>query len=70
MRRVRHLDLCHFYVKELIEDHGYNIKKIPGTENCADVFTKSLGPTKLSQMRTLVGLSIYDENHSHEGGVA
>ena len=41
--RVKHIDIRHHYIRDLVEDGKVIIRHIPSAENLADVFTKPLG---------------------------
>ena len=41
--RVRHLDVRFLWVQEKISSGEFHIRKVLGTENAADLFTKFLG---------------------------
>ena len=41
--RVKHIDIRHHYIRDLVNDRRIVIHHIPSTENLADIFTKPLG---------------------------
>lgn len=41
--QVKHIDVRHHYICDLVEDGKVIIHHIPSTDNLADVFTKPLG---------------------------
>jgi hypothetical protein len=41
--RVKHIDVRHHYVRDLVEDGKIVIHHIPSSDNLADIFTKPLG---------------------------
>lgn len=57
VRKVRHLELSHYYVRELRTEHGFDLEKVASSDNVADIFTKSVGPQKLNLFRNMLGLS-------------
>ena len=48
-RRARHIDLRYFKVRELVSSGQLSIKRINSADNCADVFTKNVGPQILNR---------------------
>ena len=48
-RRARHIDLRYFKVRELVSTGQVSIKRINSADNCADVFTKNVGPQILNR---------------------
>ena len=43
-RRARHIDLRYFKVRELVASKQVRIERVNSADNCADVFTKNVGP--------------------------
>lgn len=41
--QVKHIDIRHHYIRDLVNDRRIVIHHIPSTENLADIFTKPLG---------------------------
>ena len=54
--RTKHIRLKYHFIREQIEEEQLNLKKIAGTENAADMFTKVMNVQKLRLCMTLVGL--------------
>jgi hypothetical protein len=40
--KVKHIDIRHHYIRELVKSGALTIEKIPSSENPADLFTKPL----------------------------
>ncbi|KAF4033828.1 putative retrovirus-related Pol polyprotein from transposon TNT 1-94 [Phytophthora infestans] len=38
--RTKHIDVRHHYIRERIELHQIDVKRVPGSENVVDAFTK------------------------------
>ena len=51
---VRHIDIRFLFVRETFEKENFVAEHIPGEDNPADMFTKPLGPTKLSKFAAIV----------------
>ena len=72
--RIRHLQLKHLWVQELINAERVHVQWIPRAENCADMLTH---PTAVVEFdRGLAGMGVRrsgraakDESHSGRGGV-
>ena len=46
-RRARHIDLRYFKIRELVATNQVRIDRVNSADNCADVFTKNVGPLTL-----------------------
>ena len=72
--RIRHLQLKHLWVQELINAERVHVQWIPRAENCADILTH---PTAVVDFdRGLAGMGVRrsgraakNESHSGRGGV-
>jgi len=40
--KVKHIDICHHYIRELVETGAVVVEQIPSANNAADLFTKPL----------------------------
>lgn len=40
--KVKHIDIRHHYIRELIESGSVALEQVPSTDNAADLFTKPL----------------------------
>uniref|UniRef100_A0A6V7M0T8 Integrase catalytic domain-containing protein n=1 Tax=Bracon brevicornis TaxID=1563983 RepID=A0A6V7M0T8_9HYME len=66
--RSKHIDTKYFYTRELKERRIIQVTCCPTETNEADMFTKPLGPTKLSTLVKMIGLknwSKQDEPNDH-----
>ena len=54
--RVKHIDVKHHYICDLVEDGKIVVRHIPSIDNLADVFTKPLG--RDAHGRACVGLHL------------
>ena len=55
--KVKHIDICHHYIRELLQSGDILIEQVPSAENLADLFTKPL-PWDLHH-HLLAALNIY-----------
>lgn len=55
--RLKHLDVKHFFVRELVESHQIRIEYIPTTRQQADILTKSLPGPAFRKFRGYLGLT-------------
>ena len=58
-KRIKHIDLRHHYIREIIRENKVELFFIEGNENPADLFTKNLGRIKFLKFREQLGLKIY-----------
>lgn len=56
--RTKHIDTHFHFIRQTVESKQCTIKYIPTDEMIADLFTKSLGRSKLERFRALLGLEI------------
>lgn len=57
--RAKHIDIRHYFIRELIEDGRIDIIHCSSADNCADMLTKALAkPTHIKQL-TLANLSAH-----------
>lgn len=54
--RTKHIDIRYHFIREAVESNQLVIPYCPTEEMIADIFTKSLGRTKLTKFRSLLGL--------------
>ncbi|KAE8902249.1 Retrovirus-related Pol polyprotein from transposon TNT 1-94 [Phytophthora fragariae] len=54
--RTQHIDVRHHFVRERVELNEITVKRVAGTDNAADAFTKPLPQVKLEQHRATMGL--------------
>jgi hypothetical protein len=40
--KVKHIDIRHHYIRELVQSRTINIEQVPSSDNLADLFTKPL----------------------------
>ena len=55
--RMKHMDPKFHFVREKLQDQSIRLEYIPGTENTADIFTKTLRGTALVKHSTSLGLT-------------
>jgi hypothetical protein len=55
---MKHVHRSYNWIRERVEDGDIRISHVPGIENVADIFTKSLGRVKFVQFREMLGLRL------------
>jgi hypothetical protein len=60
-KRIKHIDLRHHYIREVIRSKKIELFFIEGAENPADLFTKNLGRVKFQKFREQLGLEFYKD---------
>jgi hypothetical protein len=63
--RSKHIDIRYHYVRECVEDGRVKLVYIPTNEQAADILTKNLSYVKFRELRSNIGLHIYQR-----GGVS
>ena len=54
----KHIDICYYYIRDLIEDEQVKPYYIDGKKNLADILTKNLGQVLFSCFYLFLGLEI------------
>lgn len=55
-KRSKHVDVRHFYIRELIAEKKIQVEHIPGSKQLADILTKPLEKVKFEMFRSEIGL--------------
>ncbi|KXJ62305.1 hypothetical protein RP20_CCG026832 [Aedes albopictus] len=56
-KRSKHIDVKHHFIRDHIAAGRIQVKAVGTQEQLADVFTKSLDPGRLNEMRRNLGLN-------------
>ena len=59
--RTRHIHTSYLWVQQ-VNDQGINLSKVPGTENCANMFTKPVTRESAEHLSELIGME-FPEGH-------
>ena len=54
----KHINICYYYIRDLIKNEQIKPYHIDGKENPADILTKNLGQVLFSHFRPSLGLEI------------
>lgn len=54
--RSKHIRRRFHFIRECVENEQVEVEHIPGSEQKADILTKSLGSIKFKEMRRLIGV--------------
>ena len=54
--RTKHIDVHFHFIRQTVSSGHITLKYCPTSDMVADIFTKSLGPTKFKKFRELLGL--------------
>ena len=65
-RRSKHIEVKHFYIRELIQNKKITLHSIDTHDNVADAMTKSLGKIKFRKFRRLLGIVDPTQRHDNE----
>jgi Reverse transcriptase (RNA-dependent DNA polymerase) len=58
-KRIKHIDLCYHYIRDVVRLKQVELFFIEGAENPMDMFTKTLGHVKFLKFREQLGLEFY-----------
>ena len=58
-KQIKHIELHHHCIREVIHNKKVELLFIEGAENPADLFTKNLGRIKFLKFREQLGLEFY-----------
>lgn len=68
--RSKHIHRRFHFIRECVENEQVEVKYVPGSEQKADILTKSLGRIKFKEMRSLIGVQdIGDEEFKLKGEI-
>ena len=54
--RSKHIHRRFYFIRECVENEQVEVEHVPGSEQKADILTKSLGRIKFKEMRSLIGI--------------
>src|SRR5260221_3501994 len=54
--RSRHIEVCHHWIREKVEDGTLQLKYVPTSDQVVDIFTKVLNAEKFGKFRKMLGL--------------
>ena len=57
--RTRHIHTSYLWVQQ-VNDQGINLSKVPGSENCADMFTKLVTRESEKHLSKLIGMEFLE----------
>ena len=60
--RIKHIHRRFHFIRECVENEQVEVKYVPGSEQRADILTKSLGRVKFVEMRRLIGVQDMNED--------
>ena len=63
--RSKHIDVKHYYIRELIRDRKIILHPIDTADNISDAMTKPLGKNKFLHFRSLLGIEEVDDVDRH-----
>ena len=61
--RSKHIHRRFHFIREFVEDDQVEVEHVPGSEQRADILTKSLGRIKFVEMRSLIGVCEMSEDN-------
>ena len=61
--RSKHIHRRFHFIRECVENDQVEVEHVPGTEQRADILTKSLGRVKFIEMRKLIGVQMVSEDN-------
>ena len=66
--RSKHIHRRFHFIRECVENEQVEVEHVPGSEQKADILTKSLGRVKFAEMRKLIGVqNVKDEDFKLKG---
>ena len=60
--RSKHIHRTFHFIRECVENELVEVEHVPGTEQKADILTKSLGRIKFKEMRKLIEMKDVSED--------
>jgi hypothetical protein len=59
--RTKHIDVCHHFIRDLVEDNLVTLKHVATENQLVDTFTKTLDASKYETLRGKLGIFLLDE---------
>ncbi|KAG9097124.1 hypothetical protein FRC06_007943 [Ceratobasidium sp. 370] len=64
--RLKHIDICHHFLRDIIEKRKVTTLYVPSHDNIADAFTKALTAPQFSYMiKTILGSQVFDDEDDY-----
>ena len=58
--RTKHIDICHYFIRELVEEKIVALEHVATELQLADLFTKALDANQFEKLRGKLGICIYE----------
>ncbi|KAK2390694.1 hypothetical protein QL285_064212 [Trifolium repens] len=59
--RTKHIDVCHHFIRDLVEDKVVTLEHVATDNQLADIFTKALDANKFETLRGKLGICLLDD---------
>ena len=56
--RTKHIDICHHFIRELVENKTVVIEHVATENQLADIFTKALDSSRFDSLKKSLGICI------------
>ena len=56
--RTKHIDICHHFIRELVENKTVTLEYVATKNQLADIFTKVLDAVRFESLWTALGLCV------------
>lgn len=58
--RIKHIDICHHFIRDLVEEKVISLEFVPTKSQLADLFTKPLDSLRFESLRKSIGVCSVD----------
>ncbi|MCH79438.1 gag-pol polyprotein [Trifolium medium] len=59
--RTKHIDICHHFIRDLVEENVIALEHVNTEEQLADIFTKALDAVQFENLRGKLGICLHEE---------
>lgn len=58
--RTKHIDICHHFIKDLVEERVVTLEHVATENQLADIFTKALDVNQFEKLRGKLGICVFE----------
>jgi len=59
--RTKHIDICHYFIRDLVEENILSLEHVATKEQLADIFTKALNAKQFEKLKGKLGICLHEE---------
>ncbi|WJX12010.1 phytanoyl-CoA dioxygenase [Trifolium repens] len=59
--KTKHIDICHHFIRDLVENKVVTMEHVGTKEQVADIFTKALDVVQFEKLRGKLGICLHEK---------